>query len=198
MNTDTPRDRQPKETISAAKAQEVFARADQLFTAEQVAFVLDRMAKEISHQVAGKNPILLCVMKGGIVLTSELLLKLDFPLRLDYLHASRYRDQTSGEELNWKTRPELPLKGETVIVVDDILDEGYTLAAVLAHCREASAEMLVSAVLAHKIHDRGLSLRADVTGLEVPDRYVFGFGMDYKGYWRNAGGIYAAADQDAR
>ncbi len=83
-------------------------------------------------------------------------------------------------------------------MLDDRLDEGYTLAAVLAHCREEGAERLVSVALAHKNHDRGLSLRADVIGLEVPDRYVFGFGMDDKGYWRNAGGIYAANNQDAR
>ena len=113
------------------------------------------------------------------------------------VHATRYRNRTSGGALTWKRRHETPLAGRSVLVVDDILDEGYTLQDIVAQCRQDGARRVVSAVLSEKIHDRGCGFHADVVGLKLPDRYVFGYGMDFKGFLRNAPGIFAVAEEGA-
>ena len=153
---------------------------------------LDRMAAEISQRLAGRLPVVLCILNGGIIPTGHLLTRLAFPLETDYLHASRYRGRTTGESVQWICEPEISLRGRDVLVVDDILDEGHTLKAIIEHCREAGAASVLSAVLVQKRHGRLVpEVAADFVGLEVGDRYVFGFGMDYKGYLRNLDGIYA-------
>jgi hypoxanthine phosphoribosyltransferase len=177
--------------LTAAQASEVLSRAELLFGQDSVELAMDRMAAAIANDLAQRDPLLLCVMNGGLVPTGMLMTRLHFPLRVDYLHATRYRERTAGSDLQWKKHHETDLTGRTVLVVDDILDEGHTLAAILEHCRAAGAAEVRSAVLARKQHDRGVDIKADYVALEVPDRYVFGYGMDYKGYWRNAPGIYA-------
>jgi len=168
--------------------------ADQLFSQADVEQALDRLAGEITHTLGNRDPLLLCVMTGGLVPASELFTRLDFPVQLDYLHATRYQGTVGGSELKWITAPSQPLAGRTVLVVDDILDEGLTLAAILDYCREQGAKAVYSAVLVEKLHERRAGgLQADFTGLQVEDRYVFGYGMDYHGYLRNVKGIYAVA-----
>lgn len=176
------------------QVRQALGRAERIYSPTQIERAVDRMAEAITADLADRDPILICVMNGGLVPTALLMTRLVFPLRIDYLHATRYRGRTFGTELDWKKHHELPLQGETLVIVDDILDEGYTLEAVLDYCRRQGAAEVRSAVLAKKRHRRGVELEADYVGLEVPDRYVFGYGMDYKGYWRNAPGIYAAQD----
>ncbi|MCH8136891.1 MAG: hypoxanthine-guanine phosphoribosyltransferase, partial [Proteobacteria bacterium] len=159
---------------------------------------LDNMAAAIGAKIGAGNPIVLCLMNGGLITTGKLATRLDFPLQLDYLHATRYREQTSGsEELRWEAYPQLSLTNRVVLVVDDILDQGLTLEGVLSYCREQGAEAVYAAVLINKTPARKLSpLVADFVGLEIGDDYVFGYGMDYRGYLRNAAGIFAVAKQD--
>lgn len=178
-------------TITPAHVQQVYEEADCLCTRSEVERAIATMASDIGERLAGKNPIVLCVLTGAIVPTGELLTRLDFPLELDYVHATRYDGETSGGDLNWIARPRAELRGRNVLVVDDILDEGTTLAAILDWCREEGAVEVLSAVLVEKLHNRKNGLVADFVGLQVEDRYVFGYGMDYKGYLRNAPGIYA-------
>ena len=123
-------------------------------------------------------------MRGGLYLAGQLMGRLSLPARLDYLQANRYQG-IAGHEIVWSKQPELDLNGQTVIVLDDILDEGVTLAAVVQYCRQAGASQVITAVLTEK--DNGLQkpLKADVVGLVVPNRYVFGCGMDVYGWWRN-------------
>lgn len=176
---------------------EAWRRAERLYGAAEVEAALDGMADAITERLGRSNPVVLCVMLGGLVPAGRLVTRLDFPLSLDYVHATRYRGGTKGKELEWIAWPRTPLEGRTVLVVDDILDEGVTLAAILQRCREAGAASVHSAVLVDKRIGRPRALeRADFTGLTVPDRYVFGYGMDYRGYLRNVPGIYALADTD--
>jgi hypoxanthine phosphoribosyltransferase len=169
--------------------------ADQLYSRAEVEQALDRLAAEIAAVVADQDPLLLCVMTGGLVVSSELFTRLDCPVQLDYLHATRYQGTRGGDELKWITPPSKPLAGRTVVVVDDILDEGLTLAAILRYCRDEQARVVYSAVLVEKNHDRKHEeVQPDFVGLQVEDRYVFGYGMDYHGYWRNLKGIYAVKD----
>jgi hypoxanthine phosphoribosyltransferase len=172
----------------------VMQRADCLFDGAAVEAAFDRMAARIEQDMAGGDVTLICVMNGGLVASGALLPRLGFPLRVDYMHASRYRERTTGDELHWKVEPSQPLAGRDLLIVDDILDEGYTLDAIIRYCRQQAAASVRAAVLVQKEHDRGVRPPVDYIGLRVPDRYVFGYGMDYKGYWRNAPGIYAVAE----
>ncbi len=175
----------------------VLARADCIFTGEQVDAALTVMAGAIERRIGGSNPLVVCVLTGALIPTGLLLPRLRFPLQVDYLHATRYGGETSGGELRWIVKPHHDLKDRVVLLVDDILDEGVTLAALQAYCRQQGAREVLSAVLVEKVHDRKHpSVSAEFVGLQVPDRYVFGTGMDYKGYLRNVAGIYAAQAQD--
>lgn len=178
---------------SLATMRDVMESADCLISHEQVERALDRMAEQITADLGDKLPVFYCVMNGGLITTGHLLTRLGFPLEVDYLHATRYRGGIRGGELFWRVSPEIPMADRHVVIVDDILDEGATLAAILGYCREAGAASISTAVLVDKRHDRKAvpDLKADYCSLEVVDRYVFGFGMDYKGYWRNAPGIFA-------
>lgn len=167
--------------------------ADCLCTPQQVDAAIARLAGEISAQFRDKNPLVYTVMNGGLIFAGKLLPQLDFPLELAYLHATRYGMATVGTRLDWRVRPMQKLQGRHVLVLDDILDEGHTLNAILEYLRDEGAADVRSAVLVHKLHERKAlpGMRADFSGLDVEDRFLFGCGMDYQGYWRNTGGIYA-------
>ena len=181
--------------VSLTEVKQVMLNADCLFDQTQVHAALDDMAKKITAVLQDSNPLLLCLMSGAMVVGGKLLPRLNFPLQLDYIHATRYRNSTAGFELEWLVKPRHDLKDRTVLIVDDILDEGITMHEVLQFCCNAGAKAVYSAVLVEKHHNRRQppELKADFVGLDVPDRYVFGYGMDYKGYLRNAPGIYAVA-----
>jgi len=180
-------------TDTVAEMNQVMAEADCLVTEPQVHAAIDIMAADITARLKDSNPLLFCVMNGGLILTGQLLPRLKFPIQSEYLHATRYRQETTGGILEWKLQPDASIKDRTVLVVDDILDEGTTLCAIAEYCYAQGASEVLTAVLVDKAHDRKArpGLKADFTGLYVEDRFLFGYGMDYKGYWRNAPGIYA-------
>lgn len=178
--------------IGPEEALAVQRHADLLYTAEQVTAAMDRLADAITVRLKERDPLVLVVMNGALIPAGQLLIRLDFPFQIGYLHATRYQGATRGGALHWIARPSIPVKGRVVLVVDDIFDEGMTLKAILDDIRRTGARAVYSAVLVNKIHDRKVSgLTADFVGLEVGDRYVFGCGMDYKEYLRNLPGIYA-------
>ncbi|NVJ50596.1 MAG: hypoxanthine-guanine phosphoribosyltransferase [Gammaproteobacteria bacterium] len=177
----------------------VFKSADCLYTQQEVEQAINQMAYQINQDFVDRNPIVLSIMNGGLVFAGQLLTKLTFPLNIDYCHATRYRGETSGGELHWKALPQYELRDRHVLVVDDILDEGHTLMAILNAITAQGAKSVKTAVLLDKRHERKAKpdYRADYVGIEIPDRYVFGYGMDYKEYLRNAPGIYALPDSQA-
>lgn len=176
---------------------EVLARSELLHGATAVAAAYDRMAAAISARLADREPVVIGLMLGGLIPTAALATRLRFPLTLDYLHATRYRGATRGAELHWVVRPAAALAGRSVLLVDDILDEGVTLAAVVEACERQGAREVLSAVLVRKRHDRAVAARsADFVGLEVPDRYVFGCGMDWHERFRNLPELRALARED--
>lgn len=176
-----------------AHIRQVMAEADCLYSNAQIEDAIDRVAATINAELAESNPVVFCVMNGGLIFAGKLVSKLDFPLELSYLHATRYRSETTGGELFWKAKPEVSFIDREVLIIDDILDEGHTLAAIIDFCKHAGASKVHTAVLINKEHERKArpDLQADYVGLPCIDRYIFGYGMDYKGYWRNAAGIYA-------
>ena len=176
---------------------EVFAKATCLHSKSEVEKALDRMAFEIHEALSHSNPIFICVVVGGIVPLGSLLPRLDFPLEVDYVHATRYRGDTVGKDLQWKSKPSCNMKGRTVVIVDDILDGGVTMSAIIQFCKDRGAAAVYTAVLVDKCHARlpNGHEKADFSGLTVGNHYVFGYGMDYKGYLRNAPGIYMVAPE---
>ena len=180
--------------LKLSKAREAIAKLTQSLTRGDVERALDRMAVEISGRLSGKDPLVLCVLNGALIPMGHLLTRLSFPLRQDYIHVSRYGGDITATEVEWIGQPSTLLKDETVLVFDDILDEGVTLAEIVKACKEAKAKAIYTAVLVEKQHNRGNGFKADFVGLPVEDSYVFGFGMDYKGYLRNSAGIYAVAE----
>ena len=172
------------------------ARAEVVFDAERVAAALDRMAAEIDARLRGADPLVLVVMNGGMIPAGMLLPRLTVPLRLDYIHVTRYRERTYGTDLDWRKLPDEPLEGRTVLVIDDILDEGYTLEAIVDHCRGHGARDVFTAVVVEKRHERGCGFQANFVGLQAPDRYLVGCGMDYRGWGRNLSAIHAIREED--
>jgi hypoxanthine phosphoribosyltransferase len=168
--------------------------ADLLFSEQEVEAALDKIAGQINHKLAELNPLLLCVINGGIVIAGKLVTRLTFPLTIDSINASRYQNQTTGGNIEWILKPSTPLKDRTILIVDDILDEGITLATIHDYCLEQGATAVYSAVLLDKILSHNKPISADFIGLEVENRYLFGYGMDYKGYLRNVPGIYACKE----
>lgn len=177
---------------------EALANAELLVDRGTLDAAITAMAKPIARDYAGEVPVYLTVMHGALPFAGQLSLELGalgLDLEFDYLHATRYRGETTGGELVWKHRPATALYGRRVLLVDDILDEGYTLAAVRQWCMEQGATDVRIAALTVKQHARVIpGISADYVGLQVPDRYVFGFGMDYYEQGRNLPGIYALKD----
>lgn len=177
-------------------SQKALRNAELLYSAEEVENAITRMAAEITAELENTNPLILPVMVGGVILAGKLVSQLDFPLQMDYVHATRYRSTTSGSTISWLKKPEKTLTNKIVLLVDDILDEGITLAAIIDYCYEAGAKKVFTAVLTEKeLQIEKPIKKANFTGLTIPDHYVFGYGMDYHEYHRNIAGIYAVKAQ---
>ena len=168
--------------------------AELLFNAEQVERAISTMAQDISAAVGTTKPLILPVMVGGLIIAGRLIPQLDFALQIDYVHATRYHGTTKGQTLHWLKKPTAQLADKTILLLDDILDEGITLQQIVAYCYNSGAKKVWVAVLAQKKMNQTQSIKADFIGLCVPDRYVFGYGMDYYEYHRNASGIYAVRE----
>jgi hypoxanthine phosphoribosyltransferase len=168
--------------------------AEVLISEDEINVAIDRIAQEVESSLDNEVPIMLCVMKGGLMFTSALMQRISSPMILDYVHVDRYRNKIQGSSIHWHKEPDTSLVDRTVIIVDDILDEGYTLQELIAYCHAKGAKKVLSAVLLKKkLSTTPTKVKADFIGLEVTDRYVFGWGMDYKGCLRNLSSIYAIA-----
>ncbi len=171
--------------------QQVLNDADCLYTQTEVELALDNMAIAITNEFKDKNPIILCVLTGAIISVGHLLTRLNFQLQIDYIHATRYKNGIAGGDIQWISEPRLDIQNRNILIVDDIFDEGMTLQEIIKYCETKQAKSIQSAVLVNKLHERKVDLEANFIGLNVVDRYLFGYGMDYKSYLRNAPGIYA-------
>lgn len=180
--------------LSNRQALDILHSAELLFSEAQVNASVQRVAREINAALADQHPLVLSVMGGAVVFTGQLLPQLDFPLDFDCVHVSRYGNAKQGGEMHWKVAPRENVAGRVVLVVDDILDEGETIAAIKQRVMELGASRFYSAVFADKDHGKAKPVHADFIGITVPDRFVFGFGMDIQGAWRNLPAIYAVRD----
>ena len=175
----------------------VLPRAEVIHDRSVLDAAITQVGANLARALAGERALFLTVMNGGMFFAAPLALAMGDELEFDYVHATRYGDATVGREIRWLHRPQATLTGRTVILVDDILDEGYTLAALRDYCMAEGARRVLIAVLCVKRHGRRVEgLEADFVGVEVPDRYVFGYGLDYYGQGRNLPAIYALPEGD--
>lgn len=162
-----------------------------LFSLHQVEQALDLVVQDITQDLGHKQPVVLGVMRGALPMMGYVVPRLSFYLEVDYVHATRYQQNLSTGDLMWLHEPHVVLKDRSVLLVDDILDRGITLKAIADKCYELGAKEVKIAVLCQKqIANFAPAITADYVALLVPDAYVFGYGMDYEGGWRNAPGIY--------
>lgn len=174
------------------QALEVHQDSHQVFDADQVDLAISRVADKVAQQLQDEFPLVLCVMNGGLFMTGQLMRYWNFPLTIDYVHATRYRLATLGQDVLWKAYPQNSLKDRHVIIVDDIFDQGYTLQEVKSYCLKQGAKRCTSVFLIRKAHDRKKAdIEADFVALECDDIYVYGSGMDLHSHFRNLSGIHA-------
>ena len=173
--------------------QSILANSELIYSEAEVANAVGQLASQIPLALSKTNPVVMSVMGGAVVFTGQLLPQLNFPLEFDYVQANRYHG-TSGQDLIWRVEPSDKVRGRVVLLLDDILDEGITLAEIKARCLAMGAGQVLVAVLSEKILDQDKPIRADFVGLELPNRYVFGCGMDAYGWWRNLPCIRALKD----
>ncbi len=179
-------------SVDLAEIQGILEKSECLYSFSDLSRALDEMAHKITEVLAKENPILLTVMNGALITAAELAKRLTFPMEMDYVHATRYRGEFEGGSIHWLHEPQLGLKDRTVLIVDDILDGGITLAEIKAYCERLGARRVYTAVMLDKYQKRipgGLS-KVDFVGIPIEDHFVYGFGLDYKNYWRNLPGIY--------
>jgi hypoxanthine phosphoribosyltransferase len=170
---------------------EYLLNAQMIHSEDAVNLAITTIATRLNLDYVNDSPIVLCVMGGGVYFTGQLLPKLTFALELDYVQASRYHGDTQGNQLEWVVMPKDNISNRNVLILDDILDEGLTLKAVVDQCLLQGAKAVKVAVLTEKTLNKSKPIHADYVGLTVPNRYVFGCGMDIHGWWRNLPAIYA-------
>jgi hypoxanthine phosphoribosyltransferase len=178
------------------EAERLLEGAELLFGADELREAVVRMAGEITAQIQDEFPVVLSVMGGAVVFTGQLLPLLRFPLEFGAVEVTRYNNDIQGREITWRLPPRDNVRDRLVLVVDDILDEGITLAAIHKRLLEMGARKVMSAVFADKDIGHAKPIAADFVGVKVPNRYVFGFGMDAYGLWRNLPAIYALKESD--
>ena len=182
--------------INKDQAWQLLREAELVHDEDTVNRAVRRLAIDITAKLGDSLPLVMPVMGGAVVFTGQLLPLLRFPLEFDYLHVTRYDGKTRGGQIQWKTKPHMDIRGRTVLVLDDILDEGITLAAIRQKLLEMGAATFYSGVFADKDLGKKKPVTADFVGVTVPNRYVFGFGMDAYGLWRNLPAIYALKNEN--
>jgi len=177
------------------EAQRVRRAASLVFSDQQVSTAVAAMAAGVGARLADRDPVIVAVMQGGAFTAVHLCAHFDFPFEFDYVHVTRYGDDIVGGDLEWRAAPQIDLRGRTVLLVDDVLDHGVTLAALRENIEARDpAELLVAVLVRKQLAAARQRPRPDFVGLESEDVYLFGCGMDYKGYWRGLPAIYAVAE----
>jgi hypoxanthine phosphoribosyltransferase len=184
------------------RARALIEHAEEIVDAATVRAAVSKVAETLNTRFSDPKecafPLVLGVMGGAVVFTGQLLTQLVFPLEFDYIHVSRYGDDDQGGRVVWKVIPRSDVTGRTIIVVDDILDEGETLAHVKQRLLDMGAKEVILTVFADKKIKRAKPVKADIVGLSIPDAFVVGFGMDVYGYWRNLPGLWAIRPEDLK
>lgn len=178
--------------INLDDVKQIQARGKCIYDRSTIEAAIATMAKDITAVLSNEAPLFLCTMNGALIFSGQLLTQLQFPLQVDYIHTSRFQGRMNAGDLHWIALPKTSLENRTVVILEDILDSGVTLSAIVDYCKQKKAKAVYTAVLIDKNHPRdenGLE-KADFTGLRVEDKFLIGYGLDYQGFLRNLPGIY--------
>ncbi len=179
-------------SITFEEAQDIIIKSEEIISASEIQNAYDAMGKAITYDLELSDPLVLVVMNGALIPAGQLLTRLNFPFQIGYLHASRYNGNTEGAAIEWIAKPSVDVKDRVVLLVEDIFDEGTTLKEIVNVLQNMGAQVVYTAALVNKVHDRKIKeFKVNYIGVDVPDRYIFGCGMDYHEYWRNLPGIWA-------
>ena len=175
------------------RVKEIEERSTILFNENEISSAIDKISVKMNKELKGKSPLFLCVMSGALIFTGHLITKLSFYLEIDYIHVSRYRGEIHAKELHWFAEPSVSIKGRNIVVIDDILDSGLTLAGIKDYCIQKGAKSILTAVLIDKKcnREKGGVEKADFFGTKAPNKFLVGYGLDYKGFLRNLPNIYS-------
>ncbi len=184
--------KKPTTKLENKELEDVLQQSECLITENRIGAAYDKLAAVLNIHYATLNPIILVVLNGGLIPAGNLLTRLAFPHRMDYIHATRYQNNEGTQDLVWKATTDLDLQGEHVLLIDDIFDEGITLKCITEELIKQKPASLKTCCLLDKDHDRKVdNFTVDFIGMNVEDRYIYGCGMDYHGYLRHLPGIYA-------
>ena len=163
---------------------ELISESSLIYSNKKISDAISNIADNCNSILSDQEVTILPVMNGALIFSGQLIPKL--------IHTSRYLNNEGQKTVNWIYEPNLDLiKNKTVLVIDDILDEGITLNNIKKKLIEIGAKQVLIAVLFDKKIDKIKSIKPDFFGLEVPDAYVYGFGLDFKGIGRNIPHLYA-------
>ena len=146
------------------------------------------MAAEITRDYAGKNPTMICILKGAVMFYSDLLRHISIPLTMDFMAVSSYGNKTkSSGEVEIRKDLSTSIEGKHVIIVEDIVDSGFTLSYLTRMLSSRGAASVKLCTLLDKPARRapGITLKSDYSGFVVGDEFVVGYGLDYAEYYRN-------------
>ena len=157
-----------------------------LFDEARIVAGIDRVAAEITKAYDGKPFTVVSVLKGSCIFASDLIRRIPIPLQLAFVSASSYRDKTVGGRLDVNFFPnDSEIRGEHLLLVDDILDTGRTMNALKSELKARGAASVASCVFLDKPARRAVEFEADYRCFEVEDAFVVGYGLDYAGHYRN-------------
>ena len=179
--------------LDLTESQKILAKAECLYDRIAIDNAINNIAQEMNHKLKDLAPIFLCVMNGALIFMGQLLVKLNFNLQLDYIHVSRYRGEMHSSNMHWFAKPSVTLKDRNIVIVEDILDSGLTIAGISDYCSQEGAKSIFTCALIDKDCERdsdGIKT-VDFAGLKIENKFLIGFGLDYQGFFRNLPGIYA-------
>jgi len=172
--------------MTEIEPREILKNSTLLADRQEVEAAVSRMSLAINRHYEDQEIILLIVMTGAVMPAAWVASKLDMPIQMDFVHATRYAGQTEGGEIEFRVPPRLNLEGQDVLIIDDIYDIGLTLQMIERYCVSRGARSVNSAVLIRKIHDRETTPDLpEFIGMEIEDKYLFGCGMDAYEHWRH-------------
>ena len=158
-----------------------------MFTADEIAHRIKELGQQITTDYAGKDLVLVGVLKGSVVFMSDLMREIDLKLHIDFMAVSSYKDGTvSSGDIEILKDLTNPIRGKDVVIVEDIVDTGLTLFRLTEILGSRGANSLKIATLLDKPDPRlKKDLKVDYTGIVIPNKFVVGYGLDAAGRWRN-------------
>lgn len=165
-----------------------------LFSAEELDRAIDRVAVRLNIELRDTKPVFVCVMKGGLPFTWDLMRRTNLDIEMDFIRAQRYTEREGGE-LVVERDVGIDLAGKTVVLIDDILDRGVTISYLRQEYQKV-AERVYSCVLVDKKTTRDCPIEADFVAVTCPDVYIVGRGMDYEGRYRQLPAIYTWKEEN--